>query len=126
MRHRINVTFDEEDYKFIKNLADKNNTSTSEIVRNFVLQGLNGEVGAKNLDLITRILREQLKAQFDIEFNHIASLISKTCIIAAQSTYLNAEVIDRFVPENKRMNIKEAYDAAYIKAVNYTKSKIDK
>lgn len=123
-RHRINVTFDEEDFLLIKNIADKNKISTSEVVRNFTLQGLNGEIGAKNIDLISRILREQLKAQFDIEFNHIASLISKACIASAQSTFLNAEVIDRFVPENRRMDIRAAYDAAYVKAINYTKSKI--
>ena len=62
LNDRINVKFDPETYKQIKLIADKNNISMSEVVRNFTIQGLNGTLTQQNLDILIPVIREQLKS----------------------------------------------------------------
>lgn len=124
MKHRINVTFDDDSYNQIVNIANKTNTSYSEVVRDFALQGINGELGVKNIDLITMIIREQLRTIIKPETERICALLAKATIMSATSTFLNAETISRFVPQNKQLDIQYAYDAAHKKAINYTKKKV--
>lgn len=125
MKHRINVTFEDDTFKQIENIANSTHTTLSEVVRNFAIQGINGEVGAKNIDLITSIIREQLRVILKPDTDRICSLLAKGTIMSATSAYLNAEAISRFVDINLQSDVQSVYDQAHKKAVLYTKSKIN-
>ena len=59
---RISITFDDETYKQLKNIASRNNISIAETVRRYTCEMLNGQVSRDNVDLISRILRQELQA----------------------------------------------------------------
>lgn len=122
---RINVQFDIDSYKQIKLIADKNHISMSEVVRSWAMQGLNGTLTQKNLDILIPIIREQLSSILDPAVNRLASLSAKTCVQAGAAAYLTAEAILKFVPENKSEEVIESYERARKKSVLYTKGKAD-
>ena len=68
-------------------------------------------------------MKEELSVILNPAIDRIAALSSKACVQAATASYLNAEALNRFVPEKERMDVKEAYDAARKKGVAYVKGK---
>lgn len=120
---RINVPFDLETYEIIKLIALKEHRSMNDVVRSWVYEGLNAQVGKDNIDLITRIIREELKNILSPSVERLAALSAKTCVQAATSSYLNAEVIANLLPLDQQQEFKEIYERARKKGVYYTKSK---
>lgn len=124
-RHRVNVTFDIDTYEKIKLISMKMNISAGELVRIWSIDRLSGELGRENLDVITKIIREQLESILQPGIERLAALGAKTCTMAATSAYLNAETIGSFVPEHKQRDIEEVYNKARVKGVMYTRQKLN-
>lgn len=120
---RIPVTFDEETMEQLKKIAKHRGESISEVVRGLVDEGLKIQVSNDNIDLITKIVREQLQMLMDGYVERLASISAKGTIMSATSTYLTAETISRFVPLELQMEYQEAYEQARKKGVAYLKSK---
>ncbi len=124
-RHRINVTFDNETFEKIQLISMKMNISMSELIRLWSMEALSGELGRENLDVITKIIREQIGSILQPGIERLAALGAKTCTMAATSTYLTAETISSFVPEHKQRDVEEVYNKARVKGVMYTKQKLN-
>lgn len=121
MPTRISVTFDDDTYKQLKNISGRSNISVAETVRRYTQETLNGQVNKDNLDLITRILREQIKVILERYFERIIALQAKTCVQAGTAAYLSAEALSSFVPDHLQKDFLDAYEAARKKAVLYTR-----
>lgn len=124
-RKSITSIFTEEEYEQIKILAAKKHTSMNNIVRDFVAQGLNGEVTENNIDYIAPIIREQLKSIIEPMMERMISLSAKGCIQSGTAAYLAADAILKFVPPAQREEVEICYEAARKKAVHYMKSKVN-
>lgn len=124
-RKSITAEFTEEEYNQIKILAAKSDRSMNAVVREFVKQGLNGNVTENNLEVITPVIREQVQAVMEPMMQRMIKLTAKTCIQAGTASYLCAESLVKFVPVEQRLEVKEAYDAARKKAVAYMKSPVN-
>lgn len=122
-RRRITVSFSDEEYNQLKNIADKNNVSMSETARRYVDSGLNGTLSSENIDFISKIVREQLRVVLQPQVDRLASLTAKTCIQASTAAYLTAETIARFVPEDYQEDVLTVYEQARKKGVSYTRQK---
>lgn len=122
---RINVTFDDVSFNQIKLIADKNDISMCEVVRDWALQGLNGTLTENNLEIITPIIREQLSSILEPAVNRLATLSAKTCVQAGAAAYLSAEAILKLVPEDRSEDVVTSYEVARKKAVQYMKGKAD-
>lgn len=120
---RINVAFEAEAYEQIQLLAAKQHTSMSEVVRNWALQGLSGDLNADNIGLITDIIRTQLQDVMRPSIDRLASLSAKTCVQSGTAAYLAAEAILKFVPVPRQQDVEEAYELARKKAIAYLKGK---
>lgn len=125
MSDRINVTFDEDTYNTIKVIAERNNTSMSDVVREYTYQGLKAQVGADNIDLITKIIREQLQAILKPSVERICSISAKAGVMSAAATFLNAEAINKFVPVEQQEEVRDVYETARKKGIAYMQSKVD-
>jgi hypothetical protein len=120
---RINVTFSEEEYNQIRNLAGKNNECMSALVRSWAEQGLNGTLTEDNISVLVPIIREQVENVLSPKMERMIALTVKTCIQAGTATYLTAETIANLLPDELQLDYREAYEAARKKAVAYIKSK---
>lgn len=122
---RISVAFDNESMKQLKLISDKTGKSISEIVSGYTLEGLKGQINADNIDLVTKIIRTQLKDVMQPSIDRICSLLAKTCVSSAQSSILTAETIAKFVPLDQQAEFKDTYEKARLKAIEYTKTKVN-
>ena len=124
-RRHINVRFDIETYKKIEMLAHKEGRSMSDVVREWVSQGLNGTLTENNIEFLGPIIREQIKNVIDPKLERMLSLQAKTCVQASTATFLTADAILKFVPPTQRAEVKESYETARKQAVIYLKEKAD-
>lgn len=124
-RERINVTFDIDTYNQIKLIADKNNNSMSEIVRDWAIQGLNGTLTQQNLDILIPIIREQLNSLLKPAVDRLSKLSAKACVQAGTAAYLSAEALSKFVPDEFIEDFNLAYESARKKSVMYMKNNSD-
>lgn len=125
MSTRISVTFDDEVYRQLKLIADKNGDSVASVVRELVQRSLDGELTAANLTFITSIIRGQLKDVIQPFIERLAALNAKTGVQAGAAAYLAAEAIAKFVPDNMQAEITETYEQARKKAVAYMQRRGD-
>lgn len=125
MSTRISVTFDDEVYRQLKLIADKNGDSAASVVRELVQRSLDGELTAANLTFITSIMREQLKDVIQPFIERLAALNAKTGVQAGAAAYLAAEAIAKFVPNNMQAEVTETYEQARKKAVAYMQRRGD-
>ncbi|MDI9241924.1 hypothetical protein [Fusibacillus kribbianus] len=123
---RIPVALKPESYEKLKLYAHKEGRSMSEVAAEYIEAGLKGEVGLDNIDLITKIIREQLNNVIEPYIDRLAALSAKGALYGATSMLLNAETISRFVDVDQQMDIQEAYNKAKARAVEITKIKIEK
>ena len=123
-RHRISVTFDEETFKQFEHIAHRENRSISSVIRDYSMESLKVESNTENIDMITKIIREQLRDVMQPSVERLAALSAKTCIQSATAAYLTAETINKFVPLQEQEDFIAVYEAAKKKAVEYTKSKV--
>lgn len=120
---RINVAFEPEAFEQIRLLAAKQHISMSEVVRNWAMKGLSGDLNADNIGLITDIIRTQIQDVMRPSIDRLASLTAKTCIQSGTAAYLSAESILKFVPVSRQQEVEEAYELARKKAIAYLKGR---
>lgn len=123
-RERVTVTLDRVTHNQLKNIADKNHISISEVMRRYVEAGLNGNLAEENINYISTIIREQLRIVMQPSIERLAALSAKTCIQASAAAYLTAETIARFVPVELQEDVASVYEDARKKGVRYTKSRV--
>lgn len=121
--HRITVTLDDATYEQVKNMAHRENRSMSEVLRIAAIETLTVQINAENIDMITSIIRQQLRDVMQPQVERLAALSAKTCVQSATAAYLTAETISRFVPVSQQEDLQEVYTAARKKAVEYTRRK---
>jgi hypothetical protein len=123
--YRLTVNFDEETYNQICNYAAKTNTDKAALIRSWSIEALNGKLSSDNIDFITKIIRNELSNVLKPSVERLAALSAKTCIQAGTSAYLSAEAIASLVPPNRQKEVKESFDIARKKAVEYTQKKLE-
>lgn len=121
---RISVTLDRDSYNKIKIIAHKQNRDMSDLIREWTIQGMNGELTEKNLEIIVPIIREQIKNVIEPMLERSISLTAKTCIQAGTAAYLSADSILKFVPKEQREDVRESYEKARKQAIEYMRSKV--
>ena len=124
-RRRVNVTYDEDTYQVLVNIAATQNITIPELIRSYTERGINGTVTQQNIDFLTPIIRSQLKSIMDVQFERLASMIAKTCIQSGTAAYLSAEALNSFVPVQNQRDFVDAYDAARKKSIQYMKSSLN-
>lgn len=120
-RHVLNVLFTEEEYYNLKRYAAQTNQPMSSIAREFICQGLKGNLTEDNIDFLLPIIREQVKSVITPMIERLATMTAKTCVQSGAAAYLSAEALSSFVPIERQKEFIESYDAARKKAVQYLK-----
>lgn len=124
-RKRINVTFDVDTYNKIRLIAHKEGRDMSDVVREWTVQGINGHVTEKNLDVIAPIIREQVRAEMEPMMQRMIAISAKACIQSGTAAYLSADAILKFVPPEQREEVRETYEKARKRAVEFMRAKPD-
>lgn len=102
-------------------MAARMGMTPSAYVRQCSLSGLNGSLGQANIDFITQIMTEQIRAAMQPFEERMTKLQVKTCIQAGTALYTSAEAINRLVPADYQEDMVEIVNNARKKAVQYVK-----
>lgn len=119
------MTFEPEMFEQIKQIARKENKPIGAVIRDLIDDSLKMKVTTDNIDLVTQIIRTQLRDVLQPSVDRLAALSAKTCVQSATAAYLSAEAINRFVPPSQQEDVASTYEMARRKAVRYTKNRID-
>lgn len=123
MAYRFSVTVDEEAYKKITLISQREGQSQAATIRSLIQESLSLHVSEDNLDFITDIISTQIKAALAPYMERMIKLNAKACIQAGTAAYLTAETLSQFVPLQQQQDFYEAYEKARKKAVADIKSK---
>ena len=124
MGKRISITFTDEQVEVIEKIAERRGCSFADTVRKLCDEATKIEVAADNINLITEIIDERLRAILKPQVERLASLSAKGAIMSATSTFLNAQALADFVPVEKRKDLVETYEKARLKGVAYVKGRV--
>ncbi|MBS6953490.1 MAG: hypothetical protein KH230_09675 [Enterocloster asparagiformis] len=119
-RHGITVWFDDELYDRLKKYAGPGEMNNC--IRQWTEEGLSGTLCEKNLELITRVLREQLQIVLNPYMERMISVSSTNGLQAGTSLYLQLEVLDRLLPADQQVEAKFAYEMARKKALAFSRN----
>lgn len=120
---QIHLRVTDDDYKKIKNLAHKRGIMVTELLREFIDQGLQEKLAEENLDLVASVVRQQLDAVMKPHIERLASISSKAGHMSATAAFLNAQALVELVPTERQRDIRVMYDNARKKAVEYMRVK---
>lgn len=118
--------------KALDTLAAKNNTTTSELVRQFVEKGLSIEGYTQDIDFIARIIRQELMAVYHLEdiksvveqqTNRIAKMHMKSGKIDAAAFFLLIKVLMNIAHEGTEDQFDQMLNEAITLGVDYMQKK---
>lgn len=126
------INFSPETLKTLDTLAAKNNTTTSELVRQFVEKGLSIGGYSQDIDLIARVIRQELMAVYHLEdikaiveqqTNRIAKMHMKSGKIDAAAFYLLIKVLMNIANEGTEDQFDQMLNEAVTLGVDYMQKK---
>lgn len=119
--YRMTLRLNKTTYEKILNISKKNGESISEVTRNLIDKGLAIEVSSKEMDLIAKIIREQLSVILNPAVERLAALSAKGALMSAISTFLNVQALLDIVDKSKRKDVLDFYDKAREKGLEFMK-----
>ena len=126
------INFSPDTLKTLDTLAAKNNTTTSELVRQFVEKGLSVDGYKQDVDFIATILRQELLAVYHIEdikavveqqTNRIAKMHMKSGKIDAAAFFLLIKVLMNLAHEGTEDEFDQMLNEAITLGVDYMQKK---
>ena len=126
------INFSPETLKTLDTLAAKNDTTTSELVRQFVEKGLSVEGYRQDIDFIASIIRQELMAIYHIEdikavveqqTNRIAKMHMKSGKIDAAAFFLLVKVLMDVAHEGTEDQFDQMLNEAVTLGVDYMQKK---
>ena len=126
------INFSPETLKTLDTLAAKNDTTTSELVRQFVEKGLSVEGYRQDIDFIASIIRQELMAIYHIEdikavveqqINRIAKMHMKSGKIDAAAFFLLVKVLMNVAHEGTEDQFDQMLNEAVTLGVDYMQKK---
>lgn len=126
------INFSPETLKTLDTLAAKNDTTTSELVRQFVEKGLSVEGYRQDIDFIASIIRQELMAIYHIEdikavveqqTNRIAKMHMKSGKVDAAAFFLLIKVLMNVANEGTEDQFDQMLNEAVTLGVDYMQKK---
>ncbi|WP_312430942.1 hypothetical protein [Lacrimispora sp.] len=126
------INFSPETLKTLDTLAAKNDTTTSELVRQFVDKGLSIEGYRQDIDFIASIIRQEIMAIYHIEdikavveqqTNRIAKMHMKSGKVDAAAFFLLIKVLMNVANEGTEDQFDQMLNEAITLGVDYMQKK---
>jgi hypothetical protein len=101
--HRRSVRFKAKSIEEMQKIADIQNVTVSEIVREFVEKGLTVDGYKEDIDFITGIIRQELKDILEPQINRIVKMLMKIGKVSAGTMYSNLALIQLINEEDQEV-----------------------
>lgn len=115
---RISFFIDTKSNDALDKLSAKSDLNKSELIRNFVAEGLAVKTTRDDLDFICKVISKQIEATLKKDIERIISLIVKDILSSQNTNYLCIELLKE---KNNLLDIREIKEKAHRYAVEYLK-----
>lgn len=122
---RFSVCVDDKTYEALNNIAKTEDKALAEVIREVIKRGLASEWVDENKDLISVIVREELRAVLKPSVERLAKINSKSGHMSATAAFLNVQALMDLVPKERQKDIRPMYEKARKMAVDYMKNKTE-
>lgn len=122
---KVTIKIPEDTYAVIEKMAKKDGGNVSETIRKLLTKSLNVDWFNDNQDIMASLIRQQMEVVIKPHVERISKLSSKTGHMSATATFLNVQALMDLVPKEKRKDVKDMYESARKKSVEYMKTKTD-
>ena len=116
---RISFFIDTKSNDALDKLSAKSDLNKSELIRNFVAEGLTVKTTRDDLDFICKVISKQIEATLKKDIERIVSLIIKDILSSQNTNSLCVELLEK----NNLMDIREIKEKAERYAIEYLKNK---
>lgn len=117
---RISFFIDTKSNDALDKLSVKSNLNKSELIRNFVAEGLTVKTTRDDLDFICKVISKQIEVTIKRDIERIVSLIIKDILSSQNTNYLCIELLKE---KNNLIDIREIKEKADRYAIEYLKNK---
>lgn len=126
---QITVKVKKITYESLKMLAAHQHVAVSDVVRRFIDKGITVDAYKEDLDIITQVVRQEIKAQMTPQVDRLVKILIKIGKISAGLYYTTIKTLMRMVGSTKVETFKELATESRklgIKYMKYKDHEIDK
>ena len=117
---RISFFIDTKSNDALDKLSAKSNLNKSELIRNFVAEGLTVKTTRDDLDFICKVISKQIEVTFKKDIERIVSLIIKNTFSSQNTNQLCMELLKE---QNNLIDVREIKEKADRYAADYVSKK---
>ena len=117
---RISFFIDTKSNDALDKLSAKSNLNKSELIRNFVAEGLTVKTTRDDLDFICKVISKQIEVTLKKDIERIGSLIIKNTFSSQNTNYLCMELLKE---QNNLIDVREIKEKADRYAADYVSKK---
>ena len=117
---RISFFIDTKSNDALDKLSAKSNLNKSELIRNFVAEGLTVKTTRDDLDFICKVISKQIEVTLKKDIERIVSLIIKNTFSSQNTNYLCMELLKE---QNNSIDVREIKEKADRYAADYVSKK---
>lgn len=117
---RISFFIDTKINDALDKLSAKSNLNKSELIRNFVAEGLTVKTTRDDLDFICKVISKQIEVTLKKDIERIVSLIIKNTFSSQNTNYLCMELLKE---QNNLIDVREIKEKADRYAADYVSKK---
>ena len=117
---RISFFIDTKSNDALDKLSAKSNLNKSELIRDFVAEGLTVKTTRDDLDFICKVISKQIEVTLKKDIERIVSLIIKNTFSSQNTNYLCMELLKE---QNNLIDVREIKEKADRYAADYVSKK---
>ena len=117
---RISFFIDTKSNDALDKVSAKSNLNKSELIRNFVAEGLTVKTTRDDLDFICKVISKQIEVTLKKDIERIVSLIIKNTFSSQNTNYLCMELLKE---QNNLIDVREIKEKADRYAADYVSKK---
>ena len=121
MTKRINFLLPIEMVSSIEKLAAKKNQTVSEVIRKAISEHLNIQANRDDIDFISGIIRQEVKAEIGKQANRLAAMLFKVGAITSSNYFLAVRMMSDVISPSLQEDFKDINSNARKLGIDYMK-----
>ncbi len=122
---RYSICIDDKTYEILNNISKSEDKTLAEVTREIIKKGLAAEWVDENKDMVSSIVREELRAVLKPSVERLAKISSKAGHMSATAAFLNVQALMDLIPKERQRDVRPMYSKARKMAVDYMKNKTE-
>ena len=118
---QITVKVAEDKYDALKRLAASKHINMADVVRSFINKGLSVDSYQENIDFLTGIIRQEVKAEIGKQANRLAAMLFKVGAITSSNYFLAVRMMSDVISLSMQEDFKDINSNARKLGIDYMK-----